>query len=1790
MTRRTQKKSLTLPETARTLLKSPEPRAQSPEPRAQSPEPRAQSPEPRAQSPEPRAQSPEPRALAIFLVAFAALLGSPPAARAQTDTTPPVLDSATVLAADAGATIELVFDEAFSLFSAAFLPPTAFSVTADGDSVTIGSFVGVQEDNTYKRLQLRGLSPAIEYGQTVVVSYSDPTTGDDTAAIEDSAGNDVASFTTGSGSVPAVTNNVPPGVVPLESVDRAALVALYNATDGANWANNTSWLSDDALRDWYGVSTDSDDRVLTLSLYTNQLTGTIPPELGDLSELDTLYLDGNALTGSIPAELGQLSSLKLLFLDNNDLTGSIPTQLGQLSELTTLKLSQNQLTGSIPTQLGQLTKLVNLDLDNNALTGSIPTQLGQLSELQDLLLYRNALTGTIPTQLGQLTNLVRLMLYTNQLTGSIPTELGQLSQLEWLHLSGNQLTGSIPAELGQLSKLKFAYLTFNQLTGSIPAELGMLSKLEKLYLNDNDLTGTIQGALAQLAAAELDEISFWGNQLTGLVPTALGPAVDRAALLYFYLYSGSTRWTTRTSWLSDDPLDDWHGVSVDSGGRVTHLSVSSNGLTGRVHESLTVLEKLEGLYLQGNSGLTGLLPEGLRHLPNLEVVNVQDTELCPPPSDSFQNWLEGIEYYGSPCSPGRPTTIGSGSGDGWATMQWRPPEDEGGTPITHYEYRRTFPAPSSSDWTRIEPSDVVNLVDSANSPLLEEPPLKQSPLKSYKVTGLNNGQTYIYRLRAVSGLGPGPSEVLNLFPEAGAPLRPSNLRVEQYNPLSLKVSWNEPQARSGITITGYDLVPRGGEGGGGTSQFPPGMSEFITYTGPDPVTRCYLIRTFFLTAPASDGTRRNGISPYSVEACGSKQGEPEGGTEWRGHLRVFAAKAVEGEDATLDFDVYLDRPVNGPVTVRYRTRDLTARAGEDYSYTTGRLEFDPGQIKKTVSVPIIDDAIEDPYETLTLEIYNANGAGGIAVAFAMGRIYNSEDGTVAALAVADASGEESETLEFVVTLEPAATGTVTLDYATADGTATAGFDYTATSGTLTFAAGDTQKTIQVPTIVDAVDDDGETFTLTLSGASGARLADGHAIGSIRDTAGSSEVPQSVPLTASFKNLPESHDGESAFSLQVEFSEEIGISYASLRDEAFSVTRGDVTRARRVDGRHDLWEITVEPDSDEAVTITLPGNRDCGTAGAVCTRGGAPRPLSNSPSATVEGPPDEPLTASFSGMPVSHDGESAFTFGLTFSEEPKVSYRTLRDEAFEVTGSAVRKAQRKQQGSNQGWNITVEADGGGTVTIRLPETTDCNATGAICTADGRPLSNSLSATVAGPTTTLNFAHFANGDGITSEVVLVNVAPQPVRPTLYFYDQQGEPIAVESLLDIGSDLEIQNDGGLTIWTETEPLGELTISTHGRGDVVSGSVKVVCDGPIGGVLRFDLPGIGETVVGASPPVSDALFPVRRQEGGINTAVAIHNLEEEPMEVVCELMREGVLRDAVSLPLAANGQTSWTIDEAFPAADTSDFVGSVRCTAPGEGQFTGVAVELDADDRIVTTLPMVPVSPDLKTTLNFAHFSNGAGIRSEVVLVNVAPQPVRPTLYFYDQQGEPIAVESLLDIGSDLEIQNDGGLTVLTEMEPLGELTISTHGRGDLVSGSVKVVSDGPIGGVLRFDLPGIGETVVGASPPVSDALFPVRRQEGGINTGVAIHNLESSPGLVHCDLLREGVLLDAVSIPLEANGQTSWLIDQAFPNTDTSDFMGSVRCDAVGEELFSAVALEMDPGARIFTTLPVVPLEGR
>ena len=186
--------------------------------------------------------------------------------------------------------------------------------------------------------------------------------------------------------------------------DRAVLVALYHSTGGANWDANANWLSDRPIAEWHGVSTDSNGRVIRLALQDNNLTGTLPAELGGLSNLTELVLYNNHLTGEIPPELGGLSNLTALSLYANQLTGEIPPELGRMYNLTGLALNYNRLRGEIPTELGGLSNLIELALHSNELTGEVPTELGDLSNLTWLSLESNHLTGCIPEGLRDIAN------------------------------------------------------------------------------------------------------------------------------------------------------------------------------------------------------------------------------------------------------------------------------------------------------------------------------------------------------------------------------------------------------------------------------------------------------------------------------------------------------------------------------------------------------------------------------------------------------------------------------------------------------------------------------------------------------------------------------------------------------------------------------------------------------------------------------------------------------------------------------------------------------------------------------------------------------------------------------------------------------------------------------------------------------------------------------------------------------------------------------------------------------------------------------------------------------------------------------------------------------------------------------------------------------------------------------------------------------------------------------------------------------------------------------------------
>ena len=200
------------------------------------------------------------------------------------------------------------------------------------------------------------------------------------------------------------------------TLDRAALVALYNATDGPNWLYQTNWLSTEALSSWYGVTTGGDGRVTQLHLNDNRLSGEIPAALGNLTSLDSLDLCGNQLSGEIPAALGNLTNLL------------------------SLSLYENQFTGEIPAALGNLTRVAVLQLWNNRLSGEIPAALGNLEKVQLLTLYENQLSGGVPEELGDLATLRYLFLNDNpQLTGTIPDALEKLTQLETFDITNTGL-------------------------------------------------------------------------------------------------------------------------------------------------------------------------------------------------------------------------------------------------------------------------------------------------------------------------------------------------------------------------------------------------------------------------------------------------------------------------------------------------------------------------------------------------------------------------------------------------------------------------------------------------------------------------------------------------------------------------------------------------------------------------------------------------------------------------------------------------------------------------------------------------------------------------------------------------------------------------------------------------------------------------------------------------------------------------------------------------------------------------------------------------------------------------------------------------------------------------------------------------------------------------------------------------------------------------------------------------------------------------------------------------------
>ncbi|CAL4910412.1 unnamed protein product [Urochloa decumbens] len=255
-----------------------------------------------------------------------------------------------------------------------------------------------------------------------------------------------------------------------------------------------------------------------LIMAKNQISGVIPPGIGNLVHLEDLEFAENNLHGVIPEDIGRLQNLKYFLLEMNLLSGGIPPSFGNLTQLLTLVLANNRLNGSIPENLGSLQRLTYMKLSSNRLTGAIPGVIFSLSSLTDsLLLSDNYLSGVLPPQIGSLKRATTLDLSRNKLSGRVPGALGDCASLVSLALDDNNFTGSIPPSIGNLKGLSMLNFTRNALSGTIPQELSKIHGLQKLYLAHNNLSGAIPQQFENSSA--LVELDLSYNHLDGEVPS-----------------------------------------------------------------------------------------------------------------------------------------------------------------------------------------------------------------------------------------------------------------------------------------------------------------------------------------------------------------------------------------------------------------------------------------------------------------------------------------------------------------------------------------------------------------------------------------------------------------------------------------------------------------------------------------------------------------------------------------------------------------------------------------------------------------------------------------------------------------------------------------------------------------------------------------------------------------------------------------------------------------------------------------------------------------------------------------------------------------------------------------------------------------------------------------------------------------------------------------------------------------------------------------------------------------------
>eukprot|EP00980_Cylindrotheca_fusiformis_P015861 scaffold4637_cov128-Cylindrotheca_fusiformis.AAC.32 len=469
-----------------------------------------------------------------------------------------------------------------------------------------------------------------------------------------------------------------------EGGERRILEQLYRAASGDFWLSNEGWMDDDvSICDWYGVECESDENpsVVSIDLESNNLRGSVPTEVYQLSNLQTMSLQGNLVDLKFDG-IGSATALESLDLEEMGLESL--SGIKEASSLISLRIARNSLS-TVPIQVFELTNLQVLDMSDNPFPDQpMPKVFENLQNLIYLGCSACSFIGTVPKHLGSMTNLQHIGLGQNGFSGGIP-DFSQFVALYHLDLSGQKaegfgLNGTLP-DFSQQSELKELFLQNNALTGTMPSTLlqGLSSyerELVTIDLRFNALTGAVPTKLGRfpqlnlyLAGNKFDELSpllcsmsYWNDREVGtnqcdaimcpigmfnsygraigdltcsdcdtaayLGETSCGSSVEKPILIEFYRNTEGTSWTVDDNWLRDDDYCTWAGISCHQEGEfeglVKEINLPNNNIIGTLPAAIwTTLEGLEVLNIPKND--IEVTFEFLSSAQNIQTIAISET-------------------------------------------------------------------------------------------------------------------------------------------------------------------------------------------------------------------------------------------------------------------------------------------------------------------------------------------------------------------------------------------------------------------------------------------------------------------------------------------------------------------------------------------------------------------------------------------------------------------------------------------------------------------------------------------------------------------------------------------------------------------------------------------------------------------------------------------------------------------------------------------------------------------------------------------------------------------------------------------------------------------------------------------------------------------------------------------------------------------------------------------------------------------------------------------------------------